>query len=34
MLVTFRRQQLDDLERSARAEPAERAGCVTHVLSD
>jgi len=34
MLVTFRRQQLDDLERSACAEPAEGAGCVTDVLTD
>ena len=34
MFVAFRRQQLDDLERAARAEPAKRAGCVADVLTN
>jgi hypothetical protein len=34
MFVTFRRQQFDDLEGAARAEPAKWAGCVADVLTD
>ena len=34
MLVAFRRQQFDDLERAARAEPAKWAGCVADILTD
>ena len=34
MLIAFRRQKLDDLERSARAETAKRAGRVADVLTD
>ena len=34
MFITFRRQQLHDLEGTARAEPAEWAGGVAYVLTD
>ena len=34
MFIAFRRQQFDDLEGTARAETAERAGGVAYVLTD
>jgi len=34
MFIAFRRQKLHDLERSARAETAKRAGRVADVLTD
>ena len=34
MFIAFRRQQLHDLERAARAETAKWTGCVADVLTD